>query len=374
MNPGMENDGASQEGERAMSMNGRNPEPGAKPKIRVGVVGAGKIGSLHARVLSKLPQVELVGICDNNIWRAQMVAWRFNCVAYRNYQDLLKLVDAVVVAVPTELHCEVGLAALGQGVHCLIEKPLASSLDEARRLLALSEEKGLVLQVGHVERFNPAVLEAMRHIHGPRYITVERIGPYDPRTAGIGVVLDLMIHDLDIVLTLVGSEVENLEAIGASLLSPHEDIANVRIRFKSGCIVDMTASRISLEKSRKIRIFQEDSYVSVDYMNAKLKVYKKKSPTIKSLKDIDMLYPKLHGEEPLKAEHEHFLDCIAHSRKPWPSGEAGLRALRIALRITEELERFELSHPRAHGPNHLFSQLVDLGRMSKSAIGEGEES
>ena len=340
----------------------------SKQRIKIGVVGAGKIGSLHAKVLSKHPHVELVGVCDSNIWRAQMVAWRFNCVAYRNYEDLLKLVDAAVIAVPTPLHCEIGLKAMAQGVHCLVEKPLAASLDEAKRLLAASEEKGVVLQVGHVERFNPAILEAIRHIHGPRYITVERIGPYDPRTAGIGVVMDLMIHDLDIVLTLVGSEVQSLEAIGASLLSPHEDIANVRLRFKSGCIVDMTASRISLERSRKIRIFQEDSYVSVDYLNAKLKVYKKKSPVIKSLKDIDMLYPKLSGEEPLRAEHDHFLDCIAHGREPWPSGEAGMKALRIALRITEELERYELQHPRGDSPNSLFSQLVDLGKMTKSTL------
>ncbi|MBI4348994.1 MAG: Gfo/Idh/MocA family oxidoreductase [Elusimicrobia bacterium] len=335
--------------------------------IKLGVVGAGKIGSHHARILSKLPGVQLVGVCDVNLWRAQLVAWRCGSVAYRNHDDLLRQVDAAIIAVPTELHYPVGRAALSAGVHVLIEKPLAGSLEEAKGLLALSEEKKVVLQVGHVERFNPAVLEAIRHIRQPRFITVERLGPYDPRVAQIGVVMDLMIHDLDILLTLVGSEVESLEAIGASLLSKHEDIANVRVRFKTGCIADVTASRVSLTKSRKIRVFQEDSYVSVDYAGGSLKVARKKAPVIKSLADVELTSPKLDKSEPLKNELLHFLDCIRHNRKPWPSGEHGIEALKLALQITEELERYELSDHKQTRPI-LPSWVNQLARTATNTV------
>ncbi len=334
-------------------------------KIRVAVIGAGRMGTYHARALSKLPDVELVGVCDTNVWKAQLAAWQSNTVAVREYKDVLSRVDAVIVAVPTPLHYEVGKAVLEAGAHCLIEKPLASSVDEAKELLALSEDKQLILQVGHIERFNPAVLEAIKHIRDPRYITIERLGPYDPRTAHIGVVMDLMIHDLDILLTLVGSEVESIEALGANLLSGHEDIANVRVRFKTGCVADLTASRISLTKSRKLRAFQKDSYISLDYGNTTLKVYRKKTPVIKSLKDVEYLSPKLSATDPLRNEHQHFLDCIRHNRKPWPSGERGVEALKLALQIADELERYELSG-HAGSRSLIPSWAQDLGKIAKS--------
>ncbi len=334
-------------------------------KIRVAVVGAGKMGTHHARALSKAEGIELVGVCDTNVWKAQLAAWQSNTVAVRDYKDVLSRVDAVVVAVPTPLHYEVGKAVLEAGAHCLIEKPLASSVDEAKELLALSEENGLVLQVGHIERFNPAVLEAVQHIRDPRYITVERLGPYDPRMSHIGVVMDLMIHDLDILLTLVGSEVESIEALGANLFAKHEDIANVRVRFKTGCVADLTASRISLTKSRKLRAFQKDSYISLDYGGAALKVYRKKSATIKSLKDVEILTPKLSSTDPLRNEHQHFLDCIRHNRKPWPSGERGVEALKLALQISEELERYELSG-HAGSRSLIPSWAQDLGKIAKN--------
>jgi predicted dehydrogenase len=334
-------------------------------KIRVAVVGAGKMGTYHAKLLGKTPEVELVGVCDTNIWKAQLAAWQSNTVAVRDYKDVLGRVDAVIVAVPTPFHHEVGMAALAAGAHVLIEKPLASTVDEARELLAMSQERQLVLQVGHIERFNPAVLEAVRHIRDPRYITVERLGPYDPRMSHIGVVMDLMIHDLDILLTLVGSEVESLEALGANLLSGHEDIANVRVRFKTGCVADLTASRISLGKSRKLRAFQKDSYISLDYGAGALKIYKKKTPVIKSLKDVEILNPKLTSVDPLKNEHNHFLDCIRHNRKPWPSGERGVEALKLALQISEELRRYEVSG-HAGSRSLIPDWAQDLGKIAKS--------
>lgn len=334
-------------------------------RVKIGVLGAGKIGSLHAKVLCKTPDFELSGVCDTNLWRAQFAAWQCNTVATRDYRDVIARSDAVIVAVPTPLHLEVGLAVLKAGKHCLIEKPIAASVEQAKQLLDAAEANNVVLMVGHVERFNPAVLEAIKHIRSPRFITVERLGPYDPRMSHIGVVLDLMIHDLDILLTLVGSPVDSLEAVGAHLLGEHEDIANVRVRFKSGCIADLTASRISLDKSRKLRVFQKDSYISLDYGNTALKIYKKKTPVIKSLKDVEILRPKFPKTEPLRAEHLHFLDCIRHNRKPWPSGEHGTEALKLALQISDELTRYEVSDYAQARPL-IPSWAQDLGRIAKT--------
>lgn len=334
-------------------------------KIRIAVIGAGRIGTHHARILSKIPDVDLVAVCDTNLWRAQLTAWQSNTVATRDYKDILGRVDAVVVAVPTPHHFEVGMEALGFGLHCLIEKPLAASVEEARQLLAKSEEMKAVLQVGHVERFNPAVLEAIKHIRSPRFITVERLGPYDPRVSHIGVVLDLMIHDLDILLTLVGSKVESLEAVGAHLMSEHEDIANVRVRFMNGCIADLTASRISIQKCRKMRVFQKESYISLDYANSSLKIYRKKSPVIKSLSDVEIISPKLDKTEPLRNEHAHWLECIRHNRKPWPSGERGVEALKLALQISDELQRYEIAG--YENTRSLIPEWAqDLGRIAKT--------
>ncbi|MDD5629978.1 MAG: Gfo/Idh/MocA family oxidoreductase [Elusimicrobia bacterium] len=334
-------------------------------RIKIGVLGAGKIGSLHAKVLTKTPDFELVAVCDTNLWRAQLAAWQCNTVAVRDYRDVIAKSDAVIVGVPTPLHHEVGLAAIRAGKHVLIEKPIAASVEEAKELLAEAEARKVVLMVGHVERFNPAVLEAIKHIRDPRFITVERLGPYDPRMSHIGVVLDLMIHDLDILLTLVGSPVESLEAVGAHLLSQQEDIANVRVRFKSGCIAVLTASRISLEKSRKLRVFQKDSYISLDYGSGALKIAQKKTPVIKSLKDVELVRPKFPKTEPLRNEHLHFLDCIRHNRKPWPSGEHGTEALKLALQISEELQRYEVSG-YAQSRSFIPPWAQDLGRIAKS--------
>lgn len=338
-------------------------------KVKVAVIGAGLMGTRHARVLSKIPEFELVAVADLNLWRAQLAAWKANTTPLRDYHDVFSRAEAVVIAVPTPLHFQVGIEALEKGLHCLIEKPLAASLDEARKLLALSQEKGLVLQVGHIERFNPAVIEAVKHVRDPRFITVERLGPYDPRMSHIGVVLDLMIHDLDILLTLVGSEVESIEAVGAHILSGQEDIANVRVRFKTGCIADLTASRVSLAKSRKLRLFQKECYISLDYGASDLKIYRKKSATIKSLKDVEILRPKLSSIEPLKSEHLHWLDCMNHHRKPWPSAERGIEALKLAFQVSEELERYR-DDPQSASRSLVPEWARDLGRIARQIAKE----
>ena len=341
-------------------------------KIRFGVVGAGKLGGFHSRTLSKMPGVELVGISDPDLTRAQNLAWEYNCVAYKSHEELFKQVDALVIAAPTEYHADIGVAALNAGVHILMEKPITNSEEGARRLLELAEKNKLVLQVGHSERFNPAVVETMKHIKNPRYVTIERLGPFDPRVAATGVTLDLMIHDLDIILTMIDSEIEDYEAIGASVLSNHEDISNVRIKFKNGCVADITASRATMEASRRMRVYQQDAYISVDYVSARLKIYTKKNPVIKSLQDIEVTFPKLEKKQPIQEELLHFIDCIKTAKTPTPSGEKGLKALRLALGITDRMRRYEVSAPKNDEGQESFSRgLADIGKVAKVLINEG---
>ena len=341
-----------------------------KPKLKFAVIGAGKIGTYHARTLSKMPSAELVAVCDTNRLKAQALAWQHNCTAYSDYRDALGQVDAVVVAVPTELHKEVGIAAMEKGLHCLIEKPIAAGMDEARELLSVSEKKDVVLQVGHSERFNPAVTEALKHIKKPKFISIERLGPYDPRMSSIGVILDLMIHDIDLLLTMMDSPVVGFEAVGASLLSQHEDIANVRLRFKDGCAADVTASRISFERARYMRVYQESGYLSVDFMNARVKIYRKKTPVVKSLSDIEVIYPQLEKIQPIAAELAHFIDCVHHLKEPWPSGERGSKALSLALEITDKLQRYDVNRPESELPPGPLQAASDIGKAAQLAISE----
>lgn len=345
---------------------------GEKKKMRFGVIGAGKIGTYHIRTLDRMPEVELVGVSDVNLLQAQMLAWKHNSVAYKEFSDLLPQVDALVVAVPTEFHYEIAVKAMEAGVHCMVEKPITNSESDARKLLELAEKKKVVLQVGHVERFNPAVIETLKHVKNPRYVTIERLGPYDPRVSSIGVTLDLMIHDLDIILTMIDSPIESFEAVGASVLSDHEDITNVRIKFKNGCIADITASRVTMERSRRMRIYQADSYLSIDYVSARLKIYKKKVAVLKTLKDVEVIFPKIEKREPIKEELYHFIDCINNARKPGPSGEKGLKALRLALDITASLKRYELSGMKLPDSEPSLAQsLSDIGKATRVMMEEG---
>ena len=304
---------------------------------RTAVIGVGHLGQHHARLLSSIPASRLVAVVDSDEKRGEKIAKSSNTEWLDDYRKLIGRVDAAVIAVPTPLHHQIGKELLESGVHCLIEKPLCQKIEEAEELIHLAREKNLVFQVGHVERFNPAVIAAQKYIKEPRFIEVNRLGPYDPRTSHIGVVLDLMIHDLDIVLSLVGSEVKSLEAFGAKVLTDHEDIVKCRLRFQNGCIVDLSTSRVSLEQYRKIRIFQHDAYVSVDYAHKDLKIYRKNKPVVKSFGDIEILKPSLKIEEPLKLELEHFLECIREGKKPLVSGEHGRDALELGLEILEQL-------------------------------------
>ena len=296
------------------------------------------MGGYHAAHLAKIPQADLVAICDTDTALSASLARKLRTRSMPEAAELLGHVDAVVIATPTASHFALGRLFLDAGVSCLIEKPLTSSIEDAEALIQLAEAKKAVLQVGHVERFNPAVMEAAGFIERPRFIEVNRLGPYDPRVAGIGVVMDLMIHDLDIVLFLVGEPVVRLEAFGARVLSAHEDIAKVRLHFANGCIADLSASRISLQKYRRIRIFQSDSYLSLDYAAPQLKVYRKKSAIVKSLSDIQIVTPKLAKGDPLAMELSHFLACIREKKTPLVSGRHGRDALALARDVLQQLK------------------------------------
>lgn len=306
-------------------------------KIRVGVVGVGKLGQHHARIYAQMPDVELVGVADINEVQGQKIASKNNTTYYENIDEMIDKVDAINVATPTVSHHELAKKFLQAGVHCLVEKPITINLEQAEELVHVAREKNVVLQVGHIERFNPAILAAQQYLHHPRFIEVNRLGPYDGRVSDVGVVLDLMIHDLDIVLYLTNSNIVSVDAIGSKVFSPFEDIANVRLKFENGCVANISASRISLKTFRKIRVFQEDSYVSLDYKEQRLKIYRKKSEEISSLKDIQIIRPKFKKEEPLLLEISNFIDCVRENKKPVVDGHHGRNALELALEITSRL-------------------------------------
>ena len=306
-------------------------------KIKTAVIGVGSLGQHHARILSKHPMSELKAVVDTDIKRAQKIAEACNTSAFNDHRALAGIAGAAVISVPTPFHYSVAKDLLTAGIHCLVEKPFTSTVEEAEELIALAREKDLILQVGHIERFNPAVAAARPFIKNPRFIEVNRLGPYDPRTSHIGVVLDLMIHDLDLLLDLVHEKVVGLEAFGSKIFSEHEDIAKVRLKFMGGCVADVSASRISMEKYRKIRIFQPDSYISVDYAAKSVKIYKKKHEIVKGLSDIEVIRPKLREEEPLFFELENFLTSVSEGKRPLVTGEHGRDALELAFEVLKGL-------------------------------------
>jgi len=307
-------------------------------KIKIAVIGVGKLGQHHVRILSKIKDVDLIAVVDILPDRAKKIASLYCTSLYTDYQKIFGLVDAVTIATPTPTHYQISKDFISQSVHCLIEKPITNNLDNAEEILNLAKEKNVILQVGHIERFNPAVIAARKYISEPKYIESRRLGPYDPRVSHIGVVLDLMIHDLDIVLSLVNSKIKDLDALGTSVFSKNEDIANVRIKFSNGCVADLSASRISLTTFRKIRIFQLDSYISLDYQERKIKIYRKKYPIVNSSKDIEIIQPKLEKYEPLEKELSHFIECVKEGKKPLVTGEHGRDALELGLEILKKIK------------------------------------
>jgi predicted dehydrogenase len=307
---------------------------------RVAVIGVGHLGRHHARILGAMPDVELVAVVDTNRPRAEEIAAANGTTAAFDHRDVMGRVDAVAIAVPTELHAAIGAEFLRAGVSALVEKPLARSAAEADALIAAASESGAVLAVGHTERFNPAVVAATPLLVDPRFIEVHRLGTFPERSLDIDVVFDLMIHDLDVVLSIVRSEVESVEAVGVPVLTPRVDIANARLRFANGCIANLTASRISRDRVRKIRFFQPAAYLSIDYAAQKVEVWRLETGTgpMPSIQggELDVLQ-----QEPLQRELADFVDAVRARRAPLVTGEQGRRALVLAQQIADKMKHAE---------------------------------
>lgn len=305
--------------------------------LRVAVIGVGHLGRHHARILSSLDGATLTAVVDTVAERAREIAAGAGTRALTDCREILDEVDAVSIAVPTEAHRDVALPFLERGIGVLVEKPMARSLREADEMIAAARRSGAVLAVGHTERYNPAVAAVLPLVTSPRFIEVHRLGAFPERSLDIDVVFDLMIHDLDVILALVRSEVTALEAVGVPVLTPRYDIANARLRFASGCIANVTASRISKDRVRKIRFFQPDSYLSIDYAAQEVEGWR--------LVRRDGARPAIEGgplpierEEPLKRELADFVRAVRERTKPLVDGEAGRRALELATRIADKME------------------------------------
>ena len=301
--------------------------------MRAAVIGVGHLGKHHARILASLPGVSLAGVVDINRERAAQIASQYNTRAFGTVAEIGQL-DLVVVAVPTESHAAIALPLIESGVHTLVEKPVAHTVVAADSLIAAARRHGVVLAVGHSERFNPAVAAARPHIKDPRFIEVHRLGTSPERSLDIDVVLDLMIHDLDLILSVVPSEIESVEAVGVPVLTPRVDIANARLRFRNGCIANLTASRISRESVRKIRFFQRDAYVSIDSAARDVEMWSV-VPQPGGAPKIAGGKLAVPGDEPLKGELEDFVAAVRDRRPPAVSGEEGRAALALAIRIVE---------------------------------------
>ena len=301
-------------------------------KIRVAVIGAGSFGRHHLRILSQSPGAELAGVVDADPSRAAAAAAQYGCPAFGSLAELAGKIDAGVVSVPTSAHADVGCALLESGIDVLIEKPIAADIESAKRLVDTAARTGRILQTGQLERLNPAVVALKKIVTIPLFFEIHRLSLFSPRSLDVDVVLDLMIHDLDIVLDLVGSMPEEIRAAGISILSDKVDIANVRLAFPNGCVANFTASRVSTERVRKLRLFQPHQYISLDYQKQEAVAF-----TVSGNQQIGFQPLAVTKDEPLKLEIESFLEAIRHRTRPPVPGEEGLRALDVGLAILAKI-------------------------------------
>jgi predicted dehydrogenase len=308
-------------------------------KIKVGVVGVGYFGQFHAEKYARMQDVDLVGVADIDASRARAVAEECRTQAFSHHGEMLGRVQAVSIAVPTPLHFAVAQDFLLRGIDVLLEKPISKNLDEAETLIGLAESRGLILQVGHLEQFNGPLLALEGIIQDPMFIESNRLGPFLTRGTDIDIVLDLMIHDIEIILSWVDARVKWFHAVGIPVLTPHIDIANVRMEFENGCTVNLTASRVSREKVRKIRLFQPNGYLSIDFLGQKVVfASKKESPRDGELPEILVQKIPIRKVDPLETEIRSFLQCVSDRKPPKVSGRDGRRALELALQITRQIE------------------------------------
>lgn len=327
--------------------------------LRVAVIGVGHLGKEHARVYAGMPDVELVAVVDTNKVQGETIAKNCNTRFFTDYKEVMGSVDAVSIAVPTRLHCQIAKDFLARDIHVLVEKPMSSTLTEAKELVEVSKRSKAVFQVGYIERFNPAIMAIQKYPIIPRFIECHRLRPFTFRSADIGAVFDLMVHDIDIIMHLANSKIKKIDAFGINMISQKEDIANARILFENGCVANITASRVALAPMRKIRLFSEDAYISLDFQKREALIFRKsphltldslniKETDVASIADLknfdfgDLLHMErltMDNYEPLQKELESFVDCIQNGKKPLVSGEDGIATLEVATWITNEIDR-----------------------------------
>jgi predicted dehydrogenase len=318
-------------------------------RLPCGVVGVGHLGQHHVRIYKELPQAELVGIYDTDPDRMKEIAGAYGTRAYQSLDSLLDDAQAVSLAVPTSLHYEIGKIILGRGRHVLIEKPITEEVGHGWELVEMAGTQGVTLCAGHTERFSPALRSALKWIHKPRFIEALRMAGFGVRGTDVSVIHDLMIHDIDLVLSTAESEIEKVEAIGVPVLTPNVDIANARLSFRDGTIASLTASRVSIERLRKLRFFQEDTYIMIDFLKRDAKIYHRK-PDLKGLPPrqtssmdmqdlVEMVMPPVKDEEPLMLEIADFIASAQGKKQPEVPGETGVRALEIATQIVRDIEK-----------------------------------
>ncbi len=323
-------------------------------KVKAGVIGVGHLGRYHARVYSQIPEAQLIGVYDTDREKVKKIAKEFDTRYFENLNDLLEATEAVSLVVPTTFHYSLACDILDRGIHLLVEKPITETVKQAEELVSLAKAKKLILQVGHIERFNPA-FKAIENLKlEPKFIESHRLAQFDPRGTDVAVILDLMIHDLDLILSLVKSEVKKIDSAGVSVISDSEDIANARLTFENGCVANITSSRISARPLRKMRLFQKNSYISLDFLQRSVEIYKlvdansvseeeKKRktvvgniPTGEKGKTIIYEKPEIENEDMLTTEIKSFLNAVKHRTQPRVSGEDGKRALEVALEIVNK--------------------------------------
>jgi len=300
-------------------------------KIKLGVIGVGHLGSIHARIYHQLPEAELVAISDINPQRLKEISGQFGVKGYIDYRRLFGQIQAASIAVPTSRHYRIAKDCLKHNISLLVEKPFTTSLAQADELIKLAQSKRLTLQVGHIERFNSAFVATQKLIKNPLFIECHRLSPFPHRSLDVGVILDLMIHDIDIILGLVKSKIKRIDAVGAKVLTAFEDIANARLEFANGCVCNLTSSRISEEPVRKIRIFFKNNYISLDYKNERAFLYQKMKESI-SKRPLP-----IEKEPSLKKELISFLECLVKRKKPIVSGHVARQALALALEIKNKI-------------------------------------
>ncbi len=319
--------------------------------LKIGVLGAGHLGKIHIRLLKEIPTAQLVGFYDHNGDVADHVAKEFGVKRYYSYTELLEASDAVDIVVPTIAHYESAVKAIKRTKHIFIEKPLAHTVSEGKKLVSLVNEAGVKAQIGHVERFNPAFLAAKEYFNQPMFIETHRLAEFNPRGTDVSVVHDLMIHDIDVVLSVVKSSVKKISASGVAVVSDTPDIANARIEFDNGCVANLTSSRISMKNMRKSRFFQRDAYISVDFLKKKTEIVRLKNltgepgpldvtidlPNGKGTKLIYFDQPKVDETNAIKMELEYFIDSVLHNTAPAISVEDGFHALQVAHQVMEKL-------------------------------------